>query len=175
MFTAGSKNQKIELLSTSMDKSMIIWAPNASGLWTEKARLGEVGGNTLGFYGGKFGAGGSSVMAHGYQGSFHIWNYDKVYFNVLGTKVAVLWKVIQHLHFSSAKSFLPLCQLRHIKISLTFKIRIRLGQPSFRAVSVSLLKKTAAICKNLQVLYFEVKESIQSWVNALMTKTSNLG
>lgn len=39
----------------------------------EKVRLGEVGGNTLGFYGGFFDATGSQVIAHSYHGAFHIW------------------------------------------------------------------------------------------------------
>lgn len=57
---------------------MIIWAPDKSGIWSEEIRVGEVGGNMLGFYGGKFGPQGRSVMGHGYQGSFHIWSLDKV-------------------------------------------------------------------------------------------------
>lgn len=44
-----------------------------TGLWLEKVRLGEVGGNTLGFYGGFFNATGNQVIAHSYHGAFHIW------------------------------------------------------------------------------------------------------
>lgn len=40
----------------------------------EKVRVGDVGGNSLGFYGGKFSPNGKSIMGHGFQGSFHIWH-----------------------------------------------------------------------------------------------------
>ena len=36
-------------------------------------RVGEVGGNTLGLYGGVFGPRGDLILAHGYQGAFHLW------------------------------------------------------------------------------------------------------
>lgn len=36
-------------------------------------RLGDVGGNTLGLYGGIFGKGSDTVLGHGYQGSLHHW------------------------------------------------------------------------------------------------------
>ena len=35
--------------------------------------MGEVGGNTLGLYGGVFGPRGDLILAHGYQGAFHLW------------------------------------------------------------------------------------------------------
>uniref|UniRef100_A0A1Y1LNG0 Elongator complex protein 2 n=2 Tax=Photinus pyralis TaxID=7054 RepID=A0A1Y1LNG0_PHOPY len=66
------------VLSASLDKSMIIWGYDAnSGLWLEKVRVGEVGGNTLGFYGGMFGPNGDTILAHGYHGAFHIWSCSK--------------------------------------------------------------------------------------------------
>lgn len=61
-----------------MDKSLIIWAQIESGAWIEEVRLGEVGGNTLGFYGGKFRGDGRALFGHGYQGSFHMWGYNQV-------------------------------------------------------------------------------------------------
>ena len=33
-----------------------------------------MGGNTLGLYGGVFGPCGNTVLAHGYQGAFHVWS-----------------------------------------------------------------------------------------------------
>lgn len=69
-----SGNQ-LQLLSSSIDKTLIIWAiQDETGVWTEKVRVGEVGGNSLGFYGGKFSPDTKSIMGHGYQGSFHIWH-----------------------------------------------------------------------------------------------------
>lgn len=67
-------NNRLQLLSSSIDKTLIIWTMQEdTGVWMEKVRVGEVGGNTLGFYGGKFSPDAKSIMGHGYQGSFHIW------------------------------------------------------------------------------------------------------
>lgn len=41
-----------------------------------QVRVGDVGGNTLGLYGAVFGPRGDQILAHGYQGAFHLW--DKV-------------------------------------------------------------------------------------------------
>jgi hypothetical protein len=43
-----------------------------------QVRVGEVGGNTLGLYGGLFSPDGSSILAHGYQGALHQWIHNKV-------------------------------------------------------------------------------------------------
>lgn len=43
-----------------------------------QVRVGEVGGGNLGFLGGLFSPDGQAVLAHGYQGAFHLWHYDKV-------------------------------------------------------------------------------------------------
>lgn len=65
----------LQLLSSSLDKTMIIWEYDKQiGLWFERIRVGEVGGNTLGFYGGVFGPIGRNVLGHSYHGAFHIWN-----------------------------------------------------------------------------------------------------
>ncbi|CAL7943550.1 unnamed protein product [Xylocopa violacea] len=67
----------LRLLSCSLDKSMIIWEPDeVTGIWCEKVRVGEVGGNLMGFYGCKFSGDGLNILAHGYHGSFHIWTYS---------------------------------------------------------------------------------------------------
>lgn len=68
-------NKCSQLLSSSIDKTLIIWTMQEdTGVWMEKVRVGEVGGNTLGFYGGKFSPDAKSIIGHGYQGSFHIWH-----------------------------------------------------------------------------------------------------
>lgn len=38
-----------------------------------QVRVGDVGGNTLGLYGGVFSPRGNVILAHGYQGAFHLW------------------------------------------------------------------------------------------------------
>ncbi|XP_012259817.2 elongator complex protein 2 [Athalia rosae] len=77
-YSKGKRHQPMKLLSCSMDKTMILWEPEAtSGIWLESVRVGDVGGNSLGFYGCKFGPKGDSFLGHGYQGSFHIWEHSK--------------------------------------------------------------------------------------------------
>uniref|UniRef100_A0A182PIP1 Elongator complex protein 2 n=1 Tax=Anopheles epiroticus TaxID=199890 RepID=A0A182PIP1_9DIPT len=67
---------KLHLLSSSIDKSLTVWTPSESGVWVESVRVGEVGGSSLGFYGGKFSPDGKSIIGHGFQGSFHLWHED---------------------------------------------------------------------------------------------------
>ncbi len=38
--------------------------------------MGEVGGNTLGFYGCAISPDGKSIIAHGFQGAFHLWSLN---------------------------------------------------------------------------------------------------
>nr|XP_022902436.1 probable elongator complex protein 2 [Onthophagus taurus] len=66
----------VKLLSASIDKTLVIWEfDKIANLWLETTRLGEVGGNTLGFYGAMFSPDGKSIIAHSYHGAFHIYNY----------------------------------------------------------------------------------------------------
>eukprot|EP00795_Rhopilema_esculentum_P014029 gene14029-5004_t len=70
----GKLSQPMVVLSASMDKTMMLWElDNESGVWLDTARMGEVGGNTLGFYGCDFGPDGEHVISHGFQGAFHLW------------------------------------------------------------------------------------------------------
>lgn len=46
-------------------------------MWMEKIRVGDVGGNSLGFYGGKFSPDGQSIIGHSFHGSFHIWRQSR--------------------------------------------------------------------------------------------------
>jgi WD40 repeat protein len=67
-------HQPMRILSASSDKSMMIWRPDLdTGVWINEVRVGEIGGNTLGFYGGLFGPDGKHIIAHGSNGSFHLW------------------------------------------------------------------------------------------------------
>ncbi|XP_036372087.1 elongator complex protein 2 [Megalops cyprinoides] len=74
----GSVHQPMSLLSASMDKTMILWGPEeASGVWLEQVRVGEVGGNTLGFYGCGMSPDGSMIVAHAFHGALHLWQRDQ--------------------------------------------------------------------------------------------------
>lgn len=82
-WSKSSDDNRLQLLSSSIDKTLIIWTQqDDTGVWMEKVRVGEVGGNTLGFYGGKFSPDAKSIMGHGYQGSFHVWHLDSAESNV---------------------------------------------------------------------------------------------
>ncbi|XP_036177217.1 elongator complex protein 2 isoform X4 [Myotis myotis] len=80
-FTVENENgvlqQPMRLLSASMDKTMILWAPDEeSGVWLEQVRVGEVGGNTLGFYDCQFNEDGSLIIAHAFHGALHLWKQN---------------------------------------------------------------------------------------------------
>ncbi|XP_051791916.1 elongator complex protein 2 isoform X3 [Erpetoichthys calabaricus] len=73
----GSIQQSMRLLSASMDKTMILWSPDEeSGVWLEQIRVGEVGGNTLGFYGCQISPDGSMIIAHAFHGALHLWRQN---------------------------------------------------------------------------------------------------
>ncbi|KAH0618021.1 hypothetical protein JD844_016940 [Phrynosoma platyrhinos] len=73
-FKDGRMEQPMRLLSASMDKTVILWAPDdESGVWLEQVRVGEVGGNTLGFFDCHFSPDGSMILAHAFHGALHLW------------------------------------------------------------------------------------------------------
>ncbi|NWR14117.1 ELP2 protein, partial [Emberiza fucata] len=77
----GSMQQPMRILSASMDKTVIIWEPDKeSGVWLEQAsvRVGEVGGNTLGFFDCQFSPDGSMIIAHAFHGALHLWKQDTI-------------------------------------------------------------------------------------------------
>uniref|UniRef100_A0A8B9MED8 Elongator complex protein 2 n=1 Tax=Accipiter nisus TaxID=211598 RepID=A0A8B9MED8_9AVES len=75
----GSMQQPMRILSASMDKTVIIWEPDKeSGVWLEQVRVGEVGGNTLGFFDCQFSPDGSMIVAHAFHGALHLWKQATV-------------------------------------------------------------------------------------------------
>jgi elongator complex protein 2 len=62
------------LISASMDKTMIVWEKDAEDqVWVDRFRVGEIGGNLLGFFGAAFSPDGGHVLGHSYNGSLHLW------------------------------------------------------------------------------------------------------
>ena len=75
----GDILQEEKLLTSSMDKTMMIWSPDEeSGVWLNDVSVGEFGGTNMGLFGGVFGPAGEYVLGHGYQGALHMWKRDKV-------------------------------------------------------------------------------------------------
>ncbi|KAF6209198.1 hypothetical protein GE061_014943 [Apolygus lucorum] len=72
-----SKGSNLQLMTFSFDHTIILWSPDEeTGVWFEKARLGNVGGEALGFLGGAVGPQGLSVVAHTHQGSLNLWHFS---------------------------------------------------------------------------------------------------
>eukprot|EP00127_Corallochytrium_limacisporum_P000314 Clim_evm9s11 gene=Clim_evmTU9s11 len=74
------KKDDLRILTASMDRTMMIWAPemvesagSTNTLWTSATRVGEMGGNTLGFYGCCASTDASVILAAGYHGALHAW------------------------------------------------------------------------------------------------------
>jgi len=61
------------LLSSSMDKTLIVWQQDTEGMWTESVHVGEVGGNNLGLYGAFPTADCALIVSHGFQGALQAW------------------------------------------------------------------------------------------------------
>lgn len=68
-----AEDGSLQLLSGSMDKTMILWELR-DAIWTENVRVGDIGGHFLGFLGAKMSPRQSSILGHGFHGSFHLWN-----------------------------------------------------------------------------------------------------
>jgi elongator complex protein 2 len=75
--TNSDQEQPMTLISASMDKTLVVWSYDSdNGVWMDVARAGEIGGNSLGFYGAAFDSTGKYIVAHGYQGALHLWKRD---------------------------------------------------------------------------------------------------
>ena len=116
------------LLSTSMDRNMVLWAPGTAtgtgvggdgkggGVWTALARIGDVGGqlggsvgnNLLGFVGGCAAPDGRAILGVGYGGSFHWWEKNASADSLCSTglEVGQRWKARPFLtgHFGPVTS-----------------------------------------------------------------------
>ena len=71
-------NGDIVLLSSSIDKTVVIWSyDKETEIWVDSVRVGELGGNTLGFYGALFNSAGTYIIANSYSGALHAWRKSK--------------------------------------------------------------------------------------------------
>eukprot|EP01147_Barroeca_monosierra_P008732 gene8732-1115_t len=73
--TWSPEDNHIALLSASSDKTAVVWVfDEKENLWVEDVRVGEVGGNTLGFFGARFGPSGNHILAYSFHGAMHQWS-----------------------------------------------------------------------------------------------------
>ena len=88
-------SEPLELLTASMDRSLILWRPsdttavasagsaNRDGtggedVWMAVASMGEAAASCLGFYGASFDAAGDDIIANGHGGALHRWRREGV-------------------------------------------------------------------------------------------------
>lgn len=80
--TSNPIPQTLQLLSSSADRSMILWTPSdadnsTDSIWTSSRRFGEFSSATnLGFFGALWGVDSKTVLAHGWGGSWHVWREE---------------------------------------------------------------------------------------------------
>ena len=71
-------DSEICLLSCSIDKTIVIWKYDKENeMWIDSIRVGEMGGNTLGFYGAQFDTTGKHLIAHSHTGALYGWRKCK--------------------------------------------------------------------------------------------------
>ncbi|CAF1469362.1 unnamed protein product [Adineta steineri] len=93
------KKPATTILSASMDKSMVLWTfDDNQKMYIDKARVGEIGGNTLGFYGCTFSPCGSYILGHGYEGALHLWKIEEV-----DDRINLIPQVINSGHFDTVE------------------------------------------------------------------------
>ena len=74
----GNGKQPLTFISSSIDKTIVMWKYDESNsLWLDMVRAGDIGGNTLGFFGALFDPAGDYIIAHGFQGALHAWKRSK--------------------------------------------------------------------------------------------------
>ncbi|KAI8914205.1 quinon protein alcohol dehydrogenase-like superfamily [Gorgonomyces haynaldii] len=103
-------HQPMTLISSSADKSLIIWAPDQhSASWVPSSRLGEVGGTTLGFYGAMFSDDGKRVYSNGYHGAIHGWELKESWEPLVG--ISGHSRSVEQLRWDPTGTYLLSCSL----------------------------------------------------------------
>lgn len=77
-------SSRLSVMSSSLDKSVMVWEEpdgesNEDGIWCEKFRVGEIGGNNMGFLGISYPTNMdsfSNFCAYSYNGSIHVWKLN---------------------------------------------------------------------------------------------------
>jgi len=68
------QSNEIHLLSTSLDRTMIIWKrDDEDQFWVHLDSVGDAGCSSLGYFTGVFSPLGDRILAHGFTGALHLW------------------------------------------------------------------------------------------------------
>ncbi|TPX33763.1 hypothetical protein SmJEL517_g03433 [Synchytrium microbalum] len=74
----GTYHQPMRLISSSTDRSIYLWSPDAdTTMWINEVRVGDVSGLNLGFYGAILSPDGRTLLAHAYNGAISLWEQGK--------------------------------------------------------------------------------------------------
>ena len=77
-WNVSKANNKIQMLTASIDKNILVWEYDEENkMWIDIARVGEQGGNTLGFYKAMFTEDGKGIIGYGYNGSLYYWKSNE--------------------------------------------------------------------------------------------------
>lgn len=68
--------EKLYLLSSSMDKTIILWEP-LDDIWNEAVRFGEVGGNAIGFIGCSSVTERNVIIGYSFNGAVSFWQKEE--------------------------------------------------------------------------------------------------
>ena len=72
-------HERLKLASVSLDRSLMIWEQpeeNTNNLWFEKYRLGEIGGNNLGFLNCVISKSTKHIIVNSFNGALHYWHFS---------------------------------------------------------------------------------------------------
>ena len=73
-----NQNGVLMLLSSSIDKSVILWKQQGENdIITEELRVGNIGGNNLGFIGSLITEDHRMIIGQSYTGALHVWSYNE--------------------------------------------------------------------------------------------------
>eukprot|EP01138_Halocafeteria_seosinensis_P007791 gb/GECG01007960.1/.p1 GENE.gb/GECG01007960.1/~~gb/GECG01007960.1/.p1 ORF type:complete len:1009 (+),score=96.06 gb/GECG01007960.1/:1-3027(+) len=72
-----SITQPMQLLSTSQDKSVVIWSPESRGVWIPAVRFGTPRTRGVGYFGGSISPLKNLMLCYDHRGSFFSWKLDK--------------------------------------------------------------------------------------------------